>query len=720
MPEDTPSTPDAQTDTFYIGLTMAGAASAGAYSGGVFDFLIEALEEWRAAKLDDARKDATPAHNVVIPVISGASAGGVTGALGMIALADVRSGKPVVDENCPEVGPVTARLPLLYEAWVTVPKFVDPAGGSDLLGNEDLEKTDTPVRSLLDVTVLRSVVKTAIEGLTVSPPRRDYLAEETHLYLTLANLRGVPYKIGFNEGGVGDEEEPGYAMLNHGDRRHFLLQGFGKGKFQSWADTDAGEPLPVEGLPAKAQEPNPEDETKVSAWRRLAEAALGGAGFPVVLSAVEITGVRPKDYQKRRWPIERLKDSCYLLPARLPDAIENDPDAKLDFVTVDGGLLDNEPFQLARWSLMAEPPNPNKAKETEADRAVLMIDPFPEGPVFDKGLSRDAGLAAVVARLLPVLLDQVRFKPEEAAAALDDSVFSRFLIAPRRRSGVRGSPQGHSLGEVEAYPLATGLLSGFGGFLSKDFRAHDYQLGRLNCYLFLKHAFVLPLAEANPASGLSNPVMTKGYGALTPTQRALFRSGDRQAGAVGHYQIIPLMGSAATMPTPPKWPRIEEGEVDVLVNRASKRADDVLDRLKEQNVTSPFLRAAITLAWFLFGRRRLERFIRATVLADLIRRDQLKGWPEKTSTKERLALAALADPSYDFRTAEGVAKVSGLEPRQVETLYDENKALVRQQSPAPGSIERLYTLAARKPGWLRTTPIIKDLVQILGVAPKIG
>ena len=36
---------DATEDTFYLGLTMAGAISAGAYTAGVLDTLFEALEK---------------------------------------------------------------------------------------------------------------------------------------------------------------------------------------------------------------------------------------------------------------------------------------------------------------------------------------------------------------------------------------------------------------------------------------------------------------------------------------------------------------------------------------------------------------------------------------------------------------------------------------------------------------------------------------------------
>ena len=34
---------------FQIGLAMSGAVSAGAYTAGVFDFLIQALDEWEKA-----------------------------------------------------------------------------------------------------------------------------------------------------------------------------------------------------------------------------------------------------------------------------------------------------------------------------------------------------------------------------------------------------------------------------------------------------------------------------------------------------------------------------------------------------------------------------------------------------------------------------------------------------------------------------------------------
>ena len=82
----------ADRPTFEIGLTMAGAVSAGAYTAGVIDFLFEALdaiEDVRAGRSTDYltahRPDGTPwpdakqvidpPHNVRLRAMSGTSAG---------------------------------------------------------------------------------------------------------------------------------------------------------------------------------------------------------------------------------------------------------------------------------------------------------------------------------------------------------------------------------------------------------------------------------------------------------------------------------------------------------------------------------------------------------------------------------------------------------------------------------------------------------------------
>ena len=76
---------------------MAGAISAGAYSAGVMDFLMEALDAYEEAKKLDGWDG--PVHDVRIPVMTGASAGGMTAAISALhvfhGLAHVWPGEPV-------------------------------------------------------------------------------------------------------------------------------------------------------------------------------------------------------------------------------------------------------------------------------------------------------------------------------------------------------------------------------------------------------------------------------------------------------------------------------------------------------------------------------------------------------------------------------------------------------------------------------------------------
>ena len=83
---------------------MAGAISAGAYSAGVFDFLIQALEAWETARRDKAQAQDLPNHRVGIKVIAGASAGAMTGGLGVVSLASRIVPEPAADREAGRAG----------------------------------------------------------------------------------------------------------------------------------------------------------------------------------------------------------------------------------------------------------------------------------------------------------------------------------------------------------------------------------------------------------------------------------------------------------------------------------------------------------------------------------------------------------------------------------------------------------------------------------------
>lgn len=79
---DDQETPEIGRPELEIGLALAGAISAGAYTAGVIDFLMQALEAWEEERDRGARR-----HRVQIRTLAGASAGAVTGALGVVAMA---------------------------------------------------------------------------------------------------------------------------------------------------------------------------------------------------------------------------------------------------------------------------------------------------------------------------------------------------------------------------------------------------------------------------------------------------------------------------------------------------------------------------------------------------------------------------------------------------------------------------------------------------------
>ncbi len=662
-----------QADTFRIGLTMAGAISAGAYSGGVFDFLMEALDAWERAK---AKNLDVPRHKVVVNVMSGASAGAMTGAMGVVALADA---KPIKRNENNRNKPY---LPRLHNAWVVRPKFVDEKGKSDLLGTEDLASGE-PVTSMLDTTLLDKILKETLSGIRKIPSKksRPYISENLHIFMALSNLRGVPYNIEFT---MKIKGQPGYPMQNHADRVHFNITGLGDdaGFDSPWAKDDGPKiDLDIETL--KTFSPgNP------GLWGLFGQAALGSGAFPVGLSPRAIEGVVADDYDNQKWPIKELDGQHFKMKAKFPEDIVGDD--RVDYVAVDGGSINNEPFELARWSLMTAPPTPNKNDPVECSRAVIMIDPFPEPYPFKIADTLDRSLIKTIKSIIPMFQHQARFKPWELANALRKDVFSRYLVAPRRYN---------KRNVLEEHGIACGHLGGFGGFLSEAFRRHDYQLGRYNCYWFLKNHFALPLE----ISGESNNILTSGYGSCQNKHK--HESNIER----GRFQILPIIDYVIQdfdyiiiAPEVPDWPRVTRNEVETMIERAKERVNAVFKALLAEQVGSRFFRGVLRLAWKLFGTGKAEEFIRWTVLLDLINRDQLidssfnddgTGDPDKKALRK--VLAALANPKYDFRTSKRIAEEFSLSPETVsEILNDENN----EDWIAKGRKDT-YTLQERKPSW---------------------
>ncbi|MET1025856.1 MAG: hypothetical protein ABWY00_01710 [Dongiaceae bacterium] len=693
-------------DVFQLGLTMAGAISAGAYTAGVLDFLFEALAAFEKAKQEDPTS--CPTHTVAIGAISGASAGGMCSALLLPALIEGLFPLPPGQDTrlAPDVtpdAPIRPALPRFYDAWVEGPDLTNGLGGNAMLGLRDLQLAPKAhVASILNATLLDDIATAALTlPATARVTPQPYITEPLHLYLTLSNLRGMPYEITF-EGATSP-----HVMLNHGDRQHISLSGLGTASCPSkWAAADSGVAIAAGSLVGA-------DVTQ-GVWRDFITAALATGAFPLAFLPRELTR-SVADWGNRQWANEDIYSAIQDQHVTMMPAIPANVAKPIGFLNVDGGMIDNEPFELARWSLLKNPPHCNPRNETDAedivDRAVLMIDPFPEAPDFDPGAKFDAALTAVIGKLLPTFINQCRFKPGDVVAALQENIYSRFLMVPT----------GQTPGQIGGQAIACGLLGGFGGFIHKPFRQHDFILGRRNCQQFLRNHFALP----------GDFKFVKRHWQGQRANRAELRTADQKQtpGGIPFFRLIPLMGDLGQEIASPLWPRMPREKLDTIMAQFGSRADAVKDRLVAQSLGKWYQR------FFAFGLWKVVRgeildAIKYIMLQDLLLRDQLD---DRTVTEAkykygfghdavtRLVLAALADPKYDWRTAKGIAAQYGaplaamlfpaaaqagdpqpLTPQQQSAIQSKIEDVLSKGPPVifAGSVvdgNRTFTLAERKP-----------------------
>jgi hypothetical protein len=272
------------------------------------------------------------------------------------------------------------------------------------------------------------------------------------------------------------------------------------------------------------------------------------------------------------------------------------------FKCVDGGVMNNEPLELARQCLAGEGAR-NPREGDKADAAVILIDPFPSDEEFDVKAATDVDLLATIKDMFGALVNQARFKPDELVLASQDNVYSRFLISPSRSDRKKGA-------------IACGSLGGFGGFLKREFRAHDYFLGRRNAQKFLRDHFSLP--ETNPlfaaetwsseqlsafyvrdASG--NPVVyTDSAG--KPVYKA-------DGSPVYMLPIVPLVGEARQKLHLPSWPSFSDEELAQVLDQVDRRAEAVLHRMAEiyLHFTS-FLKRGVSALLVAYLTRKIRRY----------------------------------------------------------------------------------------------------------------
>lgn len=557
-------------NTFRIGLSMAGAVSAGAYTAGVMDYLLEALENWQKAK--ELNLPGVPKHNVLIEVLSGASAGGMTA---VITSAAIQKTFPHITQQ--NFSSEKNKENPLFDSWVNITDEPGSDMMTQMLGNSDIDDSlainpDKEVRSIFNSLFIEKIARRTLDNIITDPQtKREYFAENMELFTTITNLRGFNYELQFITA-LGPRED---RMTMHKDIVHFQLNPLGN------YNNDGKIPvnfITSEGLNKKL----------------LIDAAISTGAFPVGLAPRIL--VRDAKY---------INDNPLL---KITHGKNNlvDPEKPYNTVCVDGGVINNEPYDLTETLLIQrrkaeiekekDLATANKyklaTKASEFDTTILMIDPFPN---YDESPADYFNMQAIkfaATQLLGAMRQQLMIKSDLLAQAYDDFDYTRFMIAPIRTSD----------GKTQEFSIACGSLGGFGGFFNRDFRVHDFMLGRRNCQRFLQQYFCVP-------TDAQNPIIVAGYENLDQSFLKLFESEGTSKG----LPIIPDLrisddGKQIIKPAVEgefKYPSISLKYLLSLESKMQKRFDAVLSNAlngKDPGSTaataSPVIKRIRKKSWF--------------------------------------------------------------------------------------------------------------------------
>lgn len=542
MPEQTPATTPPTDNNFYMGLCMAGAVSAGAYTAGVMDYLIEALEEWDKRK--KANTPGTPTHNVVIPVIGGASAGGMTGIITAAALqgAIIPIKEPLKD--------ILAERPEnpLYHAWVDL---IQTDMFPMMLDTKDIK--DGGIISLLNSSFIDAVADRSITANANAQPIPSYFDKNFKVFTTLTNLEGFSYNVDFKTGAALNDK---YYMAIHNDYACFKINDSSEAE-DGWMPLDFKNNKNI-------------DVAK--------NAAMATGAFPV--------GLKSRELKRNAAHVNKIV-WCEDVTKRYP--ITTDPCTTLN---VDGGVINNEPFEKVRDVLNGitgeDADTEPYQDETKFKSTVLMIDPFPS--TKPGSFKSSQKLFDVIGLTFGAMIEQMRAKPAKLADAMSTDHSGQFLIAPSRRRPSLATGIDEEVAGDKA--IACGALDGFGGFINKEFRIHDYFLGRHNCNIFLRDYFTIS-GEALEA----NPIFKAGYAGI---DKELFKARD------GKYQIIPIFTPRPAdnvLPIPTfssgtNWPVVQEKSIERFRPMVKDRVQQLLlnaTKLKALNKALLWIGAKIVL-----------------------------------------------------------------------------------------------------------------------------
>jgi|GEM_PF-371988 len=463
-----------KAEIFSLGITMAGAVSAGCYTAGVMDYLFEILDLWERAKkgeYDTLKKHHAliPNHQVRIDAMGGASAGGMTTTMSAIYALNGAINPVKKPGEIKEV-----KNNILYDSWVLMDDN-NTADGRSLFekvwDTNDLD--EGKFGSLLNSGFIDTIADNAfhtngemsLESNTVNLP--SYISKDLQLLYSHCFLRGIPLDVNFETpiSKFGRKS----VIPNHSTFEHYIITQYHLNKGVK-PDTD------------KYLWLNPYEKPYADILK-LSTIATGA--FPIGLAFREFTTEHLSD-KYIRTAIKRVITGEF-------GKDDPDPDGKIELkflrknyssIAIDGGAINNEPYREVLSILHHQ--NSNAPADGYPRYGIIMIDPFPDRAQLEKSHSKPNDAIDVAQAIIGTLTDQSRIKRREMLET-DPSDSFKSIIFPRKwkrneDGGINGPPD----------TITCAAAMAFGGFLDIRFRQHDFFLGRNNARNFFRYFFSFP------------------------------------------------------------------------------------------------------------------------------------------------------------------------------------------------------------------------------------
>ncbi|MBL7728467.1 MAG: hypothetical protein JNM68_12310 [Dinghuibacter sp.] len=477
-----PQTQSPGAEEFHIGITMAGAASAGCYTAGVMDYLFEILDLWEKAKnknlpekWGNALYPYIPQHKVIIDAMGGTSAGGMTTIMAAIyALRGIVN--PVHSTNEKD----QKKDNIFYDSWVLMG---DNDNNSTKLFEKTLDTSDLAatgkIESLLNSGFIDRICEEAFSNAPEKNNIPGYISPGLEVVLSHTMLRSIPLAVSFTTP-VG-ALRPGNNNPVHHTFDHFTVSHF-KLDYNEQEHRDRFLPLNPRGKDAHTM--------------MLATKATGA--FPI--------GLRFREFFQNEFSAAYLKhitgkvilggsDKTSVHLEKMQMDWSGGVPTPFRFVSIDGGAINNEPFGEVLNILKER----HGIKQPGEDHryGLIMIDPFPD-KLANTPKEDPHDLFTVIPAIIGTLWDQAKVKRAETLDAFTNDYYRGEIFPSRHVYNEQTKKYEH-----QKQPIACGSVMAFGGFLDIRFRQHDFFLGRNNARNFFRIYFSF---EYDPENNMVHPI----------------------------------------------------------------------------------------------------------------------------------------------------------------------------------------------------------------------